>query len=135
MPPALSQPWQKNRSQGYKGLTKPQCSILIQLRSGVTGIASCLYRLKVPNFDSPDCSCGRGVETVKHLLIDCLKYSQKRQLLAKETGTTNILDWFEKNPKVLSRWAISNLDLHQFKWTRENYEIVFNSDEKEDRGD
>ena len=36
--------------------------------------------------DDANCSCGNGVETVKHYLLICPNYEREREKLRKETG-------------------------------------------------
>lgn len=64
-------PPRKRNLQLYRGLTKACYSILIQLRTGKTGLAAFLHRQQVPGYDSPGCPCGHSAETPKHILTHC----------------------------------------------------------------
>lgn len=55
----------------YKGLTKPQSSALIQLRTGRIGLNHFLYKIKAR--DSDRCGCDRGSQTPRHILFDCMR--------------------------------------------------------------
>ena len=37
--------------------------------------------------DDANCSCGNGVETIKHYMLTCPNYERERDKLRKETGT------------------------------------------------
>jgi hypothetical protein len=74
LPTILDQPWKEKKSWIYKKLTKPQCSILVQIRSGAIGVASFLYKQRVPNI-SPNCSCREErIQTIRHVLLECPNY-------------------------------------------------------------
>src|ERR1700716_4174343 len=55
--------------QLHKGLKKVESSILIQLRIGQIGLNSFLNKAKVLRYKSEQCSCKRGSETPRHVLI------------------------------------------------------------------
>ncbi|EAQ90295.1 predicted protein [Chaetomium globosum CBS 148.51] len=52
-------------------LTKAQSSLLSQARIGDIGLRDYLFRVKVPEVRTPYCECGRGRETVEHLVVWC----------------------------------------------------------------
>ncbi|EAQ87036.1 predicted protein [Chaetomium globosum CBS 148.51] len=56
---------------GHEGLTKAQSSLLSQARIGDIGLRDYLFRVKVPEVRTPYCECGRGRETVEHLVVWC----------------------------------------------------------------
>ena len=104
----------------HKGLSKARSSIAVQLRSGKTGLAAFLHKRKVPGFSSPDCSCGRGRETSKHVMIHCAKHSEARRRL--EIGGRVDLRRMMSSPEGVKRittwWLEQNL-LPQFQLARE----------------
>ncbi|EAQ88884.1 hypothetical protein CHGG_05503 [Chaetomium globosum CBS 148.51] len=55
----------------HEGLTKAQSSLLSQARIGDIGLRDYLFRVKVPEVRTPYCECGRGRETVEHLVVWC----------------------------------------------------------------
>src|SRR5699024_3426682 len=73
-----SRPPDKRNLKIYQGLTKARCSILMQLRSGKTGLADFLHRRRVPGYNSPLCECGQGTETPTHVLVHCPKHANAR---------------------------------------------------------
>ena len=56
----------------------------IETPNGHTGLNNYLYRFGL--VDDANCSCGNGVETVKHYLLTCPNYERERDKLRKETG-------------------------------------------------
>ena len=55
----------------HEGLTKAQSSLLVQARTGVIGLRDFLFKVKARRIPTPYCGCGRGRETVEHLVIWC----------------------------------------------------------------
>jgi hypothetical protein len=62
----------------HSGLPKAMSSIGIQLRTGKIGLGDFLFGRKVPGFDTPECSCGRGNQTVQHVLLACPRWTEER---------------------------------------------------------
>jgi hypothetical protein len=56
----------------YEGLSKPQCAILIQMRTMRIGLRHFLFKIKVAETDR--CSCDEGSQTPKHILMQCPQY-------------------------------------------------------------
>jgi ribonuclease HI len=61
----------------YEGLSKPQCAILIQMRTMRIGLRHFLFKIKAA--DSDKCSCGEGSQTPKHILLQCPLYKDLRR--------------------------------------------------------
>lgn len=104
----------------YQGLTKACCSILIQLRTGKTGLAAFLHRRRVPGYNSPCCPCGSGAaETPKHILVHCPRFQGARTGL-EDSGRVNLDHLLCTGPgaRVLSRWWLNQGILHQFGLAR-----------------
>ena len=104
----------------HKGLSKARSSIAVQLRSGKTGLAAFLHQRKVPGFPSPDCSCGRGRETPKHVMIHCTKHSEARKRLEID-GRVDLRKMMS-SPEGLQRitaWWLKQDLLPQFQLARE----------------
>ena len=55
----------------HEGLTKAQSSLLFQARTGDIGLRDYLFRVKVPEVNTPYCECGERRETVEHLVVWC----------------------------------------------------------------
>ncbi len=70
----------------HEGLRKAESLLAIQLRSGINGLDAFLFQARVPSVSSPLCSCGRGRQTAKHVLIFCPQHSGARHELRDELG-------------------------------------------------
>lgn len=106
----------------YKGLSKARCSILVQLRSGKTGLAAFLHRRRVPGFGSPRCECGGGAETPKHVVVHCTRFDNSRGGLVLEDGgrvDLRALLGTPKGARRLSGWWLRQNVLRQFGYARE----------------
>lgn len=55
----------------HEGLTKAQSSLLTQARTGDISLRDYLFRIKVPEVNTPYFRCGEGRETVEHLVVWC----------------------------------------------------------------
>jgi hypothetical protein len=58
----------------YRALSFDEASILVQARTEHCALNACLFRKKLA--DSPACKCGRGDETVLHVLLRCERYTE-----------------------------------------------------------
>jgi hypothetical protein len=72
----------------YTGLSRPQCSVLTQLRTGHIGLNAFLYRFHLG--PSPDCSLCLVPETVSHFLLSCPKLRRQRLELIRKVGTARL---------------------------------------------
>ena len=115
----LSRPPNKRNLKLYQGLTKACCSILTQIRTGKTGLAAFLHRRRVPGFSSPNCSCGQGAETPKHILVHCARFQEARSSLTgpRQVDLRHLL-CTEEGAQKLSHWWLHNRVLHQFSLAR-----------------
>ncbi|EDN11316.1 predicted protein [Histoplasma mississippiense (nom. inval.)] len=104
----------------HTGLRKARSTIIIQLRSGKTGLAAFLNRCKVPEFPTPRCPCGYEWETVEHVLIHCGRWEQQRQGLIRNGRLDKrmLLDTKE-GLHLLSNWWMESGILGQFTLARE----------------
>ncbi|KAJ6587824.1 hypothetical protein B0H10DRAFT_1724498, partial [Mycena sp. CBHHK59/15] len=69
----------------YGELSRPQCSILTQLRTTHIGLNAFLHRFHLD--PSPDCSLCLVPETVSHFLLACPGYQRQRLTLIARLGT------------------------------------------------
>jgi len=73
----------------YGALSSDEASILVQARTEHCGLNACLFRKKLA--DSPPCECGRGDETVIHVLLHAsggpmlARHCEKRRAIGGET--------------------------------------------------
>jgi hypothetical protein len=68
-------------------LPKPLSSIIVQMRTEKIGLKWFLSQWKVPDVTSADCECGRGNQTVRHVLLACPMFNDLRREVWNE-GTT-----------------------------------------------
>jgi hypothetical protein len=68
----------------YGALASDEASILVPARTEHCGLNACLSRKKLAN--SPACECGRGDETVLHVLLPCGWYAEARKALREAAG-------------------------------------------------
>lgn len=54
----------------HQGLRKHESALVVQLRTGKTGFMSFLHKMRVPEVDSPNCTCGQEL-TVTHIILHC----------------------------------------------------------------
>jgi hypothetical protein len=75
----------------------------------------------VPEIELGICSCERGLETLRHVLVHCLKKSEHRRELRRVGGGSlefkKLLDTPER-AGVTSRWIVHSRRLHQFSLAR-----------------
>ena len=79
-------PLDKHVLKLHKGLYKAESSILVQVRTGKISLRDFLFKRRVLGFDSPLCDCGQGRETTRHILVFCLRESERRGYLIQALG-------------------------------------------------
>jgi hypothetical protein len=72
----------------YDGLSRPQCSVLTQLRTTHLALNAYLYRFHLA--PSPDCELCLVPETVPHFLLMCPRYRRQRLDLVLNLGTARL---------------------------------------------
>jgi ribonuclease HI len=72
----------------YADLSRPQCSILTQLRTAHLALNSYLYHFHLG--PSPDCALCLVPETVPHFLLSCPAYRRQRLRLILRLGTARL---------------------------------------------
>ncbi|KAI9040759.1 uncharacterized protein KD926_007702 [Aspergillus affinis] len=63
----------------YEGLSKPQTSIIIQMRTMRIGLRHSLFKIK--QVDSDRCGCELGSQTPKHVLMECSLHLASRRIM------------------------------------------------------
>ncbi len=106
----------------HEGLRKAESSLASQLRTGTNGLDAFFFQARVPSVSSPLCSCGRGRQTAKHVLIFCPKYAGARHQLRDEQGHLpdfskylGTADGLQKTTK----WVMQRGILGQFRGARD----------------
>ena len=92
--------------------------MLVQLRTGRTGLRHFLSKARVSGYESGQCSCGTGPETPRNVLIHCPHEAERRIVLREALGghldLSRLLDTPRGAP-VASKWMIRSGRILQFK--------------------
>src|SRR5271167_3057945 len=92
--------------------------MLVQLRTGRTGLRHFLSKAQVPGYESEECSCGTSPETPRHILLHCPQEEERRIVLREALGghldLSRLLDTPRGAP-VASKWMIRSSRISQFK--------------------
>lgn len=70
-----------------KGFCKVANALIVQMRIEKTGLRKFLHSQKGLVFDTSECLCRQGVQSTKHLLVECSVYTGKRNQI--EEGDKN----------------------------------------------
>jgi hypothetical protein len=92
----------------YEGLSKPQCAILIQIRTMRIGLRHFLFKIKAVETDR--CNCEEGSQTPKHILMQCPRYIIPRTKLREKLWDIGIneidYDKIVSNPQA-TRYVVN----------------------------
>jgi hypothetical protein len=99
----------------YRGLSKAESSLAIQIRTEKIGLGAFLSKRKVPGWE-PACVCGFPQQTAKHVIKYCPARSN-RTLLYKMAATEDykVLTTTTRGLKATSRWLMRQGILPQFE--------------------
>ena len=81
----------------HQNLRKAESLMLIQARTGKTGLAAFLFRMNVPGVLSPICQYGTSKEIIKHIILFCEKEAQRREELRNEGRLS--FKWLTETPE------------------------------------
>jgi hypothetical protein len=104
--------------QLHEGLQKAESTIVIHSRTGRIGLGHCLHKLRVPDYESSQCSCSEEAETLRHVLLDCPHEAERRLDLKKAQGGQldyNRLLCTPKGARIASKWIIQSGRIPQFQ--------------------
>jgi hypothetical protein len=102
----------------HKDLQKAESTMLVQLRTGRTGLRHFLSKARVPGYESEECSCGTGPETPRHILLHCPHETERRTALREALGSQLDLSRLLDTPRgapVASKWMIRSGRILQFQ--------------------
>ena len=103
-------------------LQKAESAMITQIRTGRIGLAAFLNKMRVPDYPSPICPCGRARETATHVIAHCERFAERRNRLRDpRTGQidTRALASKPGNTQLLVRWFIQLRTLPQFSLAEE----------------
>ena len=63
--------------QLHKGIKKPVTALITQMRTGKIGLRAFLFARKLAN--NSKCECGHRFQTVRHVLLDCRKFTRLKR--------------------------------------------------------
>lgn len=111
----------------YKGLTRPQSTLALQLRTERIGLNGYLSKIgatrdvKVQGSDDvikhpikPTCTCGYHTQTVYHLFMHCSDLHSARLRLIERIGALNWKTLLTTHLKFAVDWAVVYFNLGQF---------------------
>ncbi len=112
--------WKATPIHLYDDLTKAEATALFLLRTQVLGVKAWLASIGVPDVD-PQCECGFGAESLKHLLGLCPNKTWQRIRLVERTGTQDLEALVTEQAKVkaAARWLLDLDVLEQFRVAKE----------------
>jgi hypothetical protein len=101
----------------HAGREKAHSSILTQLRTGKIGFNAFLYQRRVPTVYSPQCACGLGAMTVRHVLFTCPQWTELREEHIRPLRSTNLRTLLNsaKGCNAAVRFILRSQLLEQFK--------------------
>ena len=104
----------------HKDLCKAASALIVQMRTEKIGLKKFLHFKKVPGFDSPECLCRRGMQSARHLLVECRLHTRKRDMIWEEDRRKvafGRIGWEEMltNPKFARKAAQFMKSLGQFR--------------------
>jgi hypothetical protein len=92
----------------YEGLSKPQCAILIQMRTMRIGLRHFLFKIKAVETDR--CNCDEGSQTPRHIIMQCPWYIIPRTKLWEQLWDIGInemdYDKIVSNPQA-TRYVVN----------------------------
>ena len=96
-------------------LTRRETTIATLVRSEFVGFKAFLHRVKVPGYDNPNCDCGGGLQTAKHMIMYCPLL--RREQLFVEAGSQDYrkLTSTVRGLRAVAKWIIRSGLLAQFK--------------------
>jgi tubulin alpha len=105
----------------HKGLTKPESSLATHMRTRRIELADYLFSRRVPTVLTPGCPCGHPRQTLRHILLFCRDWSEGRQRMLRDGGTTDMSRLLStpKGLKASVTWLMRTNLLTQFSLARE----------------
>ncbi len=105
----------------HEGLRNAKSSLAIQLRTEINGLDAFLFQARVPSVPSPLCSCSKGQQPAKQVLIFCPQHSGARHKLRDELGhlpESSRLLGTAGGLQITTRWVMQREILGQFRGAR-----------------
>ncbi|KAF5624008.1 hypothetical protein F25303_11644 [Fusarium sp. NRRL 25303] len=130
-PPALKEEWGGESLAYYRGVTRPESTLGMQLRTECVGLNWYLNKchvfreVKPPGSDTvvrvrveATCTCRHPNQTVYHMFIECPDLHDARLLLIRKVKHFGWETLLTTNLKVAVHWAMMYFGLEQFSLAR-----------------
>jgi hypothetical protein len=103
----------------HEKLIKSESSLATQIRTRRIELADYLFNRRVSEIVSFACFCGWIKQNVKHIVLQCPDYTQNRDSMLREEGTTDFrrLMITAKRVKTMINWFMKTGLLAQFSLT------------------
>lgn len=105
----------------HQSMSKPESSLITQMRTERIGLADYLFRRRVPTITSPTCTCGHARQTLRHVLTGCPDHRTNRGRMFIAAGTTDYRRLLStpKGLKAAANWLMKTNLLTQFSLAAE----------------
>ena len=105
----------KGRIKIHDNLAKAESALATQIRTEKIGLASFLFKRRVPNVTTAACSCGWPQQTAKHVIMHCPLMTGRQELFRRiNTNEYRTILETSKTLKQVTRWIIEAGVLAQF---------------------
>ncbi|KAF5572122.1 hypothetical protein FPCIR_14372 [Fusarium pseudocircinatum] len=131
LPHALRGEWGRESLSYYRGMTRPESTLGMQLRTECVGLnwylnkCHVLRDAKLPSSDAvvrvrveATCTCGHRNQTVYHMFMECPDLHDARLLLIRKVKHFGWETLLTTNLKVAVHWAMMYFGLEQFSLAR-----------------
>ena len=104
----------------HKVLVRPQSSLTTKLRTGIIGLRTFLFRMKVLGTDFPTCECGAPKQDAQYILV-CPGHAEGREGMMRKGGADTLQGLLKtpKGAKALTNWWMQRGLQEQYKLVRE----------------
>ncbi|KAF5619777.1 hypothetical protein F52700_11605 [Fusarium sp. NRRL 52700] len=131
LPHALEGEWDRKSLSYYRGMTRPESTLGMQLRTECVGLnwylnkCHVMREVKVPGSNAvvrvrieATCTCGHPYQTVHHMFMECPDLHDARLLLIRKVNHFAWETLLTTDLKVAVHWAMMYFRLEQFSLAR-----------------
>ena len=105
----------KGKIKIHDNLAKAESALATQIRTEKIGLASFLFKRRVPNVTTAACSCGWPQQTAKHVIMHCPLMTGRQELFRRiNNNEYRTILRTSKTLKQVTRWIIEAGVLAQF---------------------
>jgi hypothetical protein len=125
IPPCRRSPAQADTDLGHRqkfhvGASKGESSLMVQIRTEKIGLRAFLALRQVPGY-TPECECGEGIQTPKHVILTCSNTANNRPEWLWKIGTCDykVLTSTTRGLRAVAQRLMELNLLPQFRLARE----------------